>query len=118
MGEGREVPVELIINGEVAAKQMLVADGAARDLQFEVALEESSWVALRIPAAAHTNPVFIEIAGKPIRPSKRSLEWCLAGLEVCWRQKEPTYAAAEKAQAKSDYDHARKVYRARLEEAK
>ena len=42
----------------------------------------------------------------------------MAGLEACWKMKESTYAAAEKEQAKADYEHARKVYRARLEEAR
>jgi hypothetical protein len=113
----REVPVELLVNGEPVAKQMLVADGTARDLTFEANIEKSSWVAIRILAASHTNPVFIEVAGKPIRASKRSLEWCLAGVDVCWKQKEKTYRPNELDQARADYDHARKVYQARLAEA-
>lgn len=114
----REVPVELIVNGESVARQSILADGATRDLTFTAKLEKSSWVAVRILGAAHTNPVFIEIAGQPIRPNRRSLEWCLAGVDACWKQKEPTYAAAEKEDARAAYEHARQVYRARLAEVK
>ena len=114
----RQVPVELIVNGEVVAKQTLLADGTPGDLQFEVALEKSSWVAVRILASSHTNPVFIEIGGKPIRPNVRSLEWCLAGVDTCWKQKEATYTPGEREEARAAYEHAREVYRARLAEAK
>ncbi len=114
----RDVPVELIVNGESVAKQTLLADGTAHALHFDVALEKSSWVAVRILPSSHTNPIFVEIGGKPIRPNARSIEWCLTGVDTCWKQKEKTYAPAELDDARKAYDHAREVYRARLAEAR
>src|SRR5690606_22642952 len=36
IGDTREVPVEIIVNGEPVARQNLVADGTLRDLRFEI----------------------------------------------------------------------------------
>jgi len=107
----REVPVELIVNGESVAKKTIVADGSAQEVSFDVPLEKSSWVALRIEASSHTNPVFVLVGDQPIHPSKRSAEWCLAGVERCWSQKERFIAEAEMEDAIAAYDHAREVYR-------
>jgi len=57
------------------------------------------------------------VGGKPVRASKRSIQWCFDGVDTCWSQKERTYAPAELPQAKLDYEHARQVYRTRLAEA-
>jgi len=107
----RTVPVELIVNGESVAKKTIVADGKLQEVSFDIPLKKSSWVALRIEASSHTNPVFVLVGEKPIRPSKRSAQWCLAGVEQCWGQKEQFIAAAEKEDAVAAYDHAREVYR-------
>ena len=80
-------------------------------------LNKSSWVALRILPSSHTNPVFVVIGDKPIRASKRSLEWCLRCVDACWAQKQKTYAPAELDEARAAYDHAREAYRTRLAEA-
>ena len=74
-------------------------------------------VALRHFPSAHTNPVFVVVKDQPIRPSRRSVEWCLASVDQCWNQKERTYLPPEKEMAKQAYDHAREVYRARLGES-
>ena len=42
IGDTREVPVELVVNGYPVAKQMLVADGTIRDLTFEAKIER--WI--------------------------------------------------------------------------
>ena len=47
---------------------------ALRDVSFDVPIERSSWVALRILGTAHTNPVFVVVGGKPIRASRRRRE--------------------------------------------
>ncbi|MSU66783.1 MAG: hypothetical protein EXS38_11950 [Opitutus sp.] len=112
----REVPVEVLVNGYSVAQTNIAADGTLREIAFEVPIERSSWVALRIRASSHTNPIFVMVGDKPIRASRRSLEWCLQGLEQCWSQKESLYAPAELAQARADYEHARRVYRQRLAE--
>src|SRR5688572_1408719 len=65
----RNVPVELIVNGYPVAKKELSADGRINDITFDVPIERSSWIAMRILPSSHTNPIFIEVDGKPIRAS-------------------------------------------------
>jgi hypothetical protein len=112
----REVPVELIVNGQPVARTNLVADGEMRDVTLEANVERSSWVAVRILPSSHSNPVFVLVDGKPIRASRRSAEWCLKGVDQCWSQKERTYKPAEMADAKAAYAHARATYTQRLAE--
>ena len=116
LGNSREVKVELLINGRAASSQNIVADGTTRPLTFDVNIERSSWVSLRILPSAHTNPVFVTVAGKPIR-SRVSADWCLKGVEQCWKNKERFIAAPEKSDAIRAYDHARMEYRRLLAEA-
>ncbi|MDP6443127.1 MAG: CehA/McbA family metallohydrolase [Pirellulaceae bacterium] len=113
----RKVPVELIVNGVSVETQEIEADGSIHDLKFNHKLERSSWVALRIFPAAHTNPVFIEVDGKPIRASRRSAEWCRKGVDVCWDQKSKRIRAAEIPAAKAAFDTARKAYDAIIAES-
>lgn len=112
----REVPVELIQNGVPIAQAKLVADGTFHDVDFTQQVTRSGWYAFRILPSSHTNPIFIEVGGKPIRASRRSLEWCLKSVDQCWSQKERFMKGDELAQAKEAYEHARGVYRARLAE--
>ncbi len=116
VGDSREVPVEVILNGRVVATRRIVADGTARDVEFDVPMERSGWVALRIRASSHTNPIFVQVGDQPIRASRRSVQWCLDGVERCWKEKERFYKGAEHAEAVAAYDHARAVYRRRLAE--
>jgi hypothetical protein len=117
IGNTREVAVELIVNGHPVAKQNLVADGALRDLTFETTIERSSWVAVRILPSSHTNPVWVLVAGRPVRASRRSAEWCLKGVDQCWSQKERFIKRDELEQARADYDHARRTYRRLISES-
>ncbi|MBI4325177.1 MAG: CehA/McbA family metallohydrolase [Chloroflexi bacterium] len=117
IGATRQVPVEVIVNGYPAGQKTITADGQIQDLSFDVKIERSSWVALRILPSSHTNPVFILVNDKPIRPSRRSVEWCLKGVDQCWSQKQRFIKAEEQAQAAKDYDHARAVYRRILSES-
>ena len=107
----RDVTVEAIVNGRSVASQRLTADGALRDLSFDVPIDRSSWMALRILGSAHTNPVFIEVGARPIRASRRSAEWCLAGVNRCWSQKVLRISPAERPDAERAYDQARARYR-------
>src|SRR5690606_9568728 len=59
IGESRKVPVEVIVNGQVAATKEIEADGATNSLTFDIDLPHSSWVAVRILPSCHTNPVFV-----------------------------------------------------------
>jgi hypothetical protein len=116
IGETQTVPVEVVVNGFPVARKEIVADGSMTDVAFDVKIQQSSWVALRILPSSHTNPIFVTIGDSPIRASRKSLEWCLASVEQCWKQKERTYAASEHEDAIAAYNHAREVYRQRLGE--
>jgi len=117
IGAGRDVPVELIVNGYPVAKKTIVADGVTREIEFDAKIERSSWVALRILPSSHTNPVFVLVGDKPIRASRRSAEWCLKGVDKCWSQKQKLIAAAEQDDAVKAYDHARETYKRILAES-
>ena len=111
IGGTRKVPVEVIVNGYPIAQQEILADGELRDIAFEVPIQYSSWIALRILPSSHTNPVFVVVDGKPIRASKRSAEWCLAGVKKCRDQKRRFMGDDEIEDFNETYDHAEKVYR-------
>jgi hypothetical protein len=113
----RKIPVELIVNGHAVDKKLIEADGSVRDLQFEYTPDQSSWVAIRVFPAAHTNPVFVEVDGAPIRASKRSAQWCLDAVDRCWESKSPAIRESEREAAKAAYDHASAVYRQILAES-
>ena len=116
VGDTRTVPVEIVVNGEAVARQTLAADGQVRELKFQVPVSKSSWIAARILPAAHTNPVFALVGGKPIRASRQSAEWCLDAVNQCWTQKSPRISVTELGEAKKAYDHAREVYRQLIQE--
>jgi hypothetical protein len=113
----RQVPVEVIVNGYPVDKKVIAADGKLQDVSFNVKIDRSSWVALRVLPSSHTNPIFVMVGDKPIRASRRSAEWCLKGVDQCWSQKERFIKADEKEQALKDYAHAREVYRKILSES-
>ena len=117
IGKTRKVPVEIIENGEVVARKEIVADGSLEKLDFSVPIEKSSWIAARILASSHTDPVFILVDGKPIRASRRSAEWCLKGVDQAWSQKSPLISAAELPDATKAFEHARQVYRQLISES-
>jgi hypothetical protein len=111
IGQTREVPVELIVNGYPVARQVILADGQLREVSFETRIEKSSWVALRILPSSHSNPIFVLVGDQPIRASLKSAEWCLQGVDKCWTEKQRFIKADELADAKTAYDHARTTYR-------
>ena len=106
----RTIPVEVVVNGNAVARQEILADGTVRKLNFDVPIQQSSWVAVRILPSSHTNPVFVLVGGRPVRASRHSAQWCLAGVNQCWTQKAPKISAAELPEARKAYDHAREVY--------
>jgi hypothetical protein len=117
MSDFREIEVELIANGYPLEVQKLKADGQLRTLTYAAPkLQQSSWLAVRIFPSAHTNPIWVKLNDQPVRVAA-SIEWCLAALEQCWREKERTYAPAEMFEARAAYQHARQVYRRMLNEA-
>jgi hypothetical protein len=109
-GNSRKVPVELIVNGEVLHTQMIEADGQWNDLNWDLKIEKSSWIALRILPSLHSNPIFIHVAGKEIRANPRSAQWCREAVEVCWKKKAPLIRPDELPAAQNAYELAKKFY--------
>ena len=116
VGNTRTVPVEVIVNGLVVARREIQADGELRDEAFDVNIERSAWVALRILPSSHTNPVWVTVAEQPIR-SRKSAEWALKAVEQCWTQKVDRVRLSEQGEMKRAYDHARVEYRRLLAES-
>jgi hypothetical protein len=110
IGNTRQVPVELVMNGKTVARKDIVADGSVQQVVFDAQVEHSSWLAVRILGSSHTNPIFILVDGKPIRTSRQSAQWCLAAVNQCWTQKAPKISRPELPDAQKAYDHAREVY--------
>ena len=117
IAESQKVPVELIVNGQTVETQEIVANGEIVPVQFEASIDRSSWVALRIFPSSHTNPVFVIVDGKPIRASRRSAQWCLDAVEVCWNQKVNRIRVDERDAAREAYNVASQTYQKILEES-
>lgn len=117
INNSRDVLLEVIVNGYPVAEKKLKADGTLNDIQFEIPIEKSSWVALRILGSSHTNPIWVIVDDKPVRASKKSAEWCLKSVEQCWKQKKRFYKPNEMDDAVKAYDHARKTYKQIISES-
>ena len=117
IAESQKVPVELIVNGQTVETQEVIADGEIVPLQFEASIDRSSWVALRIFPSSHTNPVFVIVDDKPIRASRKSAQWCLDAVEVCWSQKANRIREEERDAAREAYNVASQTYQKILEES-
>jgi len=117
IADTRTVPVEVVVNGQAADRVEIVADGSLQEVEFDVPIEQSSWIALRILPSSHTNPIFVILDDEPIRASKRSAEWCLESVDQCWSQKAPRIREDEIEDARAAYDTAKEVYRRILAES-
>jgi hypothetical protein len=117
IGDSRDVPVEVIVNGIPVASKNVSCDGRLNSLSFAVPVKQSSWIAVRILPSVHTNPVWVEVGGKPVRASKKSAEWCLKAVETCWNAKVGSIHEPERAAAKAAYDRASEIYAKVLKEA-
>jgi hypothetical protein len=115
--QGGQVPssdtrlVELIVNGQVAAKKEVPADDRPHDIAFKVPIERSSWVALRHFPQMHTNPVEVLVGEQPIRASRTSALWCIGTIEQLWRVRNGVIAANERAEAQRTFEAAIERYR-------
>ena len=117
INDTRTVPVEVIVNGQVAAKRDLLADGKLNHMEFDLDIPHSSWVAVRILPSVHTNPVFIEVGGEPIRASRKSAQWCRKAVDVCWKSKQGQIRKKERDAAAAAYERARQAYDKILKES-
>jgi len=109
--------VELVVNGEVVERRRVPADDKIHEVKFETKIERSSWVALREFPQMHTNPVNVLVAGKPIRVSRRSAQWCIDSIEHLWAVRGRRIADDERMAASLAYDKALKIYRKIAEES-
>ncbi len=115
-GKSRNVAVELLVNGFPVDTVMITAGGKMNDVNFSYSIVKSSWLALRIYQSSHTNPIFVEIGGKPIL-EKKSAEWCSKAVDQCWKMKKPNIRASELQAAEEAYNKARSVYNQKIKEA-
>ena len=110
IGNSRKVPVEVVVNGRAIARKEIDADGELRNVTFDIPIERSSWVCLRILPSSHTNPVWVTVEGKPVRASRRSAQWLREAVDVCFRQKVGRVRLTEQGEMVRAYDHARAEY--------
>jgi len=115
---GNTRKVEIIVNGQAVASKDVPADDKVHDLEFTVPIAKSSWVALRQFPSLHTNPVNVIVAGKPIRASKQSAQWCIDVIDQLWNVRGQGIAAAERDEAKQTFEKAKEIYRKIIEETK
>jgi hypothetical protein len=103
---GGERRVELVVNGRVAGQRVIPADGEEHELEFEVSVDRSSWLAIRSFPQLHTNPVEVLAGGRPIRASAESARWCQAVIRQLWRVREGNIAEGERAAALECFERA------------
>ena len=115
-GTSRNVTIEFLVNGRPVETRTLMADGRIRPIEADLALAHSGWIAARILPSAHTNPIWVEVRGQPMRPVRQSAQWCLKAVDQCWRQKRDQIKPAERTSAEAAYERARGVYRRLLDE--
>jgi hypothetical protein len=116
IGGGRRL-VEMVVNGKPVASKEVTAEGQVHELDFEVQIDQSSWVALRQFPQLHTNPVTVLVGGKPIRASRASALWCIETIEQLWRARQRAIAESERAEARRAYDEAVGTFRRIAQEA-
>jgi hypothetical protein len=105
-----KVPVELVLNGVSIQRTEIAADGVPHPVEFDVPIQRSSWLALRILPSSHTNPIFVQLNGAAIRAAKSSAEWCRKAVDVTWHRIAQRVRAPEMEGAKAAFDRARSTY--------
>jgi hypothetical protein len=109
--------VEIVVNGRAVASRDVPADGKIHELEFNIPVDRSSWVALRHFPQLHTNPVNVLVHEKPIRASRASALWCIETIELLWKNRQRNIAPAERDEAKATFDRAIERYRQIASEA-
>ncbi|MGA0533665.1 CehA/McbA family metallohydrolase [Hansschlegelia sp. KR7-227] len=116
-GATRSVNVEIVSNGKVVATKPLPADGALHSLEFEIPVERSSWVALRLMGGGHSNPVYVLVDNAPIRASRSSVEWSQRALLQAFDSQSGGWPATDAAVAAAAFQYAYAVYDGILKES-
>jgi hypothetical protein len=115
--DGGQRLVEIVVNGKMVASKEISADGQVHGLDFEIQIEQSSWVALRHFPQLHTNPVNVLVGGRPIRASRASALWCVETIEQLWRARGNKIADAERAEARRTFEEGIEKFRRIAKEA-
>lgn len=110
LGDTQNILVELVVNGIPVDSREVIANGEWWDIDFTYQIQDSSWLALRVFPAAHTNPIFVNVDGRPIRASRQSAEWMRDAIDRLWQKKSLGIQAHEKAEAKKRYERAKQRY--------
>jgi hypothetical protein len=111
--------IEIIINGQIARtvtpqNRPMATGGYETEIQSGVQIDSSSWIAVRCferhPQKrlrfAHTNPVFIDIPGRPLTPRKEEVQYLIRRMnEEIARNRDVL-----DAQSLQEYEQARAVY--------
>lgn len=116
--QGGDRLVEIIVNGQSIAVATVPADGRVHELEFEVPVTQSSWIALRQFPQLHTNPVDVIIDKQPIRASRDSARWCAEAVELLWQNRHHLIHESERPAARIAYDEALHQYQHRAAESK
>lgn len=116
IGATRRVAVELLVNGRPVESREIEADGSIRAIGFSFQPRASCWLALRIRGSSHTNPIWVTVAGAPVR-LRRSASWCRSAVDQCWGQKEVRIRESERAAEALVYDAARAYYERAMTES-
>ena len=109
--------VEIIINGRPVATKEVAADGKIHELSFDLPVQSSCWVALRDFPQLHTNPVNVQVAGRPIRASRDSARWCIATIDQLWRARGQGIPEPQRGEARAAFDQAIAMYQRIADEA-
>ena len=115
--QGKTRRVEVVVNGQVMAHKDVPADDQIHELEWEVPIRKSSWVALRHFPQMHTNPVEVLLGGQPIRASRNSALWCAGVIEQLWRMRADAIKPEERPEAEKTFRKAIDIYRQRAAEA-
>jgi hypothetical protein len=118
IADTRLVNVEAVVNGRVAATKTITADGSEQNVDFSLPIQQSSWVAIRIKGAAHTNPVFVLVDNMPVRASRASVEWIMRSLLEAYEAANPRWSEKESANARAAYGYSYAIYQKLLAETK
>jgi hypothetical protein len=105
--------VECVVNGRVVASQRVVGDGKLQSVEFDLKLEDSSWLAIRVFPSMHSNPIEAIVRQQPIRASKQSARWCIETIEQLWNQRERNIVSTEREQAREAFQFAINEFRKR-----
>lgn len=114
---GRQVPVEIVVNGLPLHHQQITADGREVVIDQTLPIQRSSWIAVRVLNSSHTNSIYVIVDDQPIRASSASAKWCADVINKHWQERGGLIKATERPAAYAAYQTARSVYRAIAAEA-